>query len=102
MDKKAVERLAAMIKLDLSEAEIQEYSQQLDKILDYLGRLQSVPAQAINYGEWPSTQGHADEVLNSDHALRQALKKQFSKDGLGHLEVPAVFKENKEFKTKKD
>ena len=100
MDKKTIERLSAMIKLDLSENEISEYTGQLESVLDYLKQLQAVPAQAINYAEWPSTQGQADEVLNSDGALRQALTSQFSKEGLGHLEVPAVFKENKEFKSK--
>lgn len=102
MDKKEVERLSAMIKLDLSEAEIKEYSQQLDKILDYLGRLRSVPAQNINYAEWLSTQGQPDEVVLSDGVLRQSLKQQFSKESLGYLEVPAVFKENKEFKSKQE
>ncbi|GEM_PF-7066652 len=102
MDKKEVERLAAMIKLDLSEAEISEYTKQLDKVLEYLDKLQAVPPQAINYADWPSTQGQKDEASNSDSDLRRALTSQFSKETLEHLEVPAVFSENKEFKSKQE
>ncbi|HPL92907.1 MAG TPA: Asp-tRNA(Asn)/Glu-tRNA(Gln) amidotransferase subunit GatC [bacterium] len=102
MDKKDVERLAAMIKLDLSEAEISEYTKQLDAILGYLDKLQGVPPQAINYADWPSTQGQSDEAINSDGDLRRALTGQFSKETLEHLEVPAVFSENKEFKSKQE
>lgn len=100
MDKSTVERLAAMIKLDLSEAEITEYTGQLGRILDYLKTLEQAPAKIINYAEWPSTLGQADEVAPFEPTA--SLSKQFVKEQLRYLEVPAVFKANKEFKTKSE
>jgi len=100
MDKSTVERLAAMIKLDLSEAEITEYTGQLGRILDYLKTLEQAPAKVINYAEWPSTLGQPDEVAAFEPTA--SLSKQFVKEQLRYLEVPAVFKANKEFKTKSE
>lgn len=102
MDKSTVERLAAMIKLDLSEAEITEYTGQLGRILDYLKTLEQAPAKVINYAEWPSTLGQPDEVSAFQSESTTGLSKQFVKEQLRYLEVPAVFKANKEFKTKSE
>lgn len=98
LDKAAVEKLAQLVKLELSDAEKLVYSEQLAEIVNYVEQLQAAPDFSINDNEMPQTMGHPDELEEISEEDRKLLLEQFPQSQQGYLQVPAVFKENKGIK----
>ena len=95
LDKAAVEKLAQLVRLDLSDAEKLVYSEQLAEIVKYVETLQKAPDFSINLNDMPQTAGEADELEEISVEDRKLLIEQFPQQEHDYLQVPAVFKENK-------
>ena len=86
-------RLADLARLDLLPDELRHLAQDLDKILDYVGRLGEIDTKDVeetaagSLSQLPAD----DQITNGDPAVRELIVTAFP-DRLGDaLRVPAVF-----------
>lgn len=61
---KEIEHLASLAKLQLTPAEIEEFSKQLGVVLDYIGKLQELSGQIESSNELSEANWRTDEVYN--------------------------------------
>lgn len=92
LDKKEIQKLANLAKLELTSEEVEEYQHQLKEVLDYVGKMQELNLATIE----PSLTG----VPTGEHQLRDDRPaasqpetiKQARELKDGYLISPAVFK----------
>ena len=95
INKETVDNLAKLARLELSEEEKSKYSKQLSEVIKYIEQIQKAPEHLLNYNEMKQTMGRVDlvdEVILED---RKLLTDQFPRKQHDYLQVPAVFKKNK-------
>ncbi len=95
LNKSTVDNLAKLARLNLSEEEKVKYSKQLSDIIKYVDKIQKAPDNYLNYNEMKQTMGQTDLVEEVSVEDRKLLVDQFPRKQHNYLQVPAVFKENK-------
>lgn len=98
LDKKAVDNLAALIKLELSEEEKALYAEQLESVLKYVAELQNAPDFERDYSKLEKTLGQDDIIEELSQEDQSLLVDQFPQKEHSYLQVPAILQENKKFK----
>ncbi|PLX28809.1 Asp-tRNA(Asn)/Glu-tRNA(Gln) amidotransferase GatCAB subunit C [Candidatus Parcubacteria bacterium] len=95
LTKPQVEHIAKLARLELNEAEIAMYAEQLSAVLDYVDMLEEVDTSGV--GETCQVTGledvvRGDEVVSCDDETRKKLLGEFPKNQAGLLKVKGVFK----------
>jgi len=98
LDKKAVDNLAALIKLELSEEEKALYAKQLETVLKYVAELQNAPDFQRDYSKLEKTLGQDDIVEELSQEDLNLLTEQFPQKEHSYLQVPAILQKNKNIK----
>lgn len=94
-----VEHIARLSRLEFSPQEIEQYSTELSRILNYVERLQELDTTDVPITSHITdrlTALRPDEVMQVSPAIRNALVKAFPKSNADLLAVPAVFQSYKE------
>ncbi len=91
IDKKQIEHLAKLSRLELTSDEINSYQQQIDDILQFVSVLQKVDTSNIQPGFYLDTKSalRPDEVKNSFFKSDLIAALPETKDGL--LKTPKIF-----------
>lgn len=89
LDKKLVKKMAELAMLDLTDAEVDKYEKELEKILSYVEKIKEVDTKSIEY------QSHVDikNVMRDDVAvegLDQKKAVEQTKNERGYIVVPNV------------
>jgi aspartyl-tRNA(Asn)/glutamyl-tRNA(Gln) amidotransferase subunit C len=89
LDKQTVKKMADLAMLELSDAEVDKYEKELEKILGYVEKIKEVDTESIQY------QSHVDikNVLREDVAvegLDQKTAVEQTKNEKGYIVVPNV------------
>lgn len=95
LERKDVERIAALAHLRLDENEKETFRQQLSSVLDYVGRLSQVDARGVEPTAHVTGVVNVlrdDVVRDCDPETRDALLKSAPSLENGHVKVKAVFK----------
>ena len=93
LDKKHLEHLAQLARIELKESEEKKFSDDLGKILDYFKELQEVNTEDIQ----PMTGGTEiknitrPDVINDDRLRPDKAVEAFPEKENGYLKVPPVF-----------
>ncbi|HEU0050794.1 MAG TPA: Asp-tRNA(Asn)/Glu-tRNA(Gln) amidotransferase subunit GatC [Patescibacteria group bacterium] len=96
LTKEEVARLAALSRLCLAEEEMEKMRHELDRVLEYVDRLQKIDTEHVpETGTRPKEFLREDVALPADEAARSLIISNFP-DRVGNaLQVPAVFEDPK-------
>jgi aspartyl-tRNA(Asn)/glutamyl-tRNA(Gln) amidotransferase subunit C len=95
MDIQNVKQISDVAKIKLSDKELEEFSNELDKLLSYFSKVQSIDTAGIkenNYMHDLKNTFREDEVKESDEDTKQRIRNEFTKENENLLLAPKSLK----------
>jgi aspartyl-tRNA(Asn)/glutamyl-tRNA(Gln) amidotransferase subunit C len=95
IDRTGVTKIAELARLEFSERELEEFTPQFRRILDYVEKLKEVSVEGVeptshaSFGEGPSVQSARDDEVRRSLPAEEALANA-PDPGSGHFRVPKV------------
>ena len=91
LSKEEVEHIANLARIELSEAEIKKFSQQLTEVLDYVDQLEKVDTKTVGVDLRSDLTNVTREDAIKPFKDPESLKKPFPQSQDSHLKVKGVF-----------
>ncbi|MFH1598481.1 MAG: Asp-tRNA(Asn)/Glu-tRNA(Gln) amidotransferase subunit GatC [Patescibacteria group bacterium] len=90
LSKEEVEHIANLARIELSEAEIKKFSQQLTEVLDYVDQLEKVDTKTVGIDLRSDLTNVTGEDVIKPFSDPDGLKKSFPESQDSHLRVKGV------------
>jgi len=98
INKKEIHKIAALAKIEIKDSEIETYSDQISKILEYVGKLNEVDTSKIDKFSGSllnDSQNLREDVQSESLDREEVIKLAPESDGV-YFKVPKVIKEEEE------
>ncbi len=98
IDKKEIHKIAALAKIEIKDSEIDTYSDQISRILEYVGKLNEVDTSEIDKFSGNllnDSQNLRDDIQSESLDREEVIKLAPESDGV-YFKVPKVIKEEEE------
>jgi len=98
IDKKEVQHIASLARLNLKEEELEKYQKELSSILEYVETLEQVDVEGVEPTSHPGgldSVFRIDEVKNREESLSKKLIDLAPNKEKGYLKVKSILKKSK-------